>query len=56
MRTALTALIAFFPQASDGAIGSLTTPPEERRRLALESRYANLMSMILFCLGFEHTE
>lgn len=39
MRTALTALIAFFPAPADSAIGSLETSPEERKRLAAESRW-----------------
>jgi ubiquitin-conjugating enzyme E2 J1 len=40
MRTALTALIAFFPTPGEGALGSLTTSDEQRRRLAQESRCA----------------
>ena len=40
MRTALTALIAFFPTPGQGAVGSLQTPDEQRRKLALESRCA----------------
>lgn len=46
MRTALTALIAFFPAPADAAIGSLTTSSEERRRLAAESRCARAAGTI----------
>ena len=38
MRTALTALIAFFPTPGDGAVGSMVTTSEQRKKLALESR------------------
>lgn len=38
MRTALTALIAFFPSAAQGAVGSMDATPELRRELALKSR------------------
>lgn len=39
MRTALTALIAFFPSPSKGAVGSQEASDSERAKLALESRY-----------------
>lgn len=38
MRTALTALIAFFPSPAKGAVGSQEAPDSERALMALESR------------------
>ncbi|CAI5506728.1 unnamed protein product [Closterium sp. Naga37s-1] len=40
VRTALVALIAFMPTKPDGALGSLDYPKDERRKLAIKSRFA----------------
>ena len=41
LRTALVALVAFFPAPADGAIGAINYSPEERRALARASRTAS---------------
>ena len=37
LRTALTALVAFFPTKGDGAIGALDYPPQARRASGLSA-------------------
>jgi hypothetical protein len=52
MRTALTALIAFFPSPAKGAVGSLEASDAERAQMALESRLVVSLSLCLEELSF----
>jgi hypothetical protein len=48
MRTALTALIAFFPSPAKGAVGSLEASDAERAQMALESRLVVSHCTVMF--------